>query len=296
MQMALHALPGIVFSGTRYGGVPTPESLAAITRDEVVAGWRLAARPDAATLVITGALSPEQGGALAKRAFGTWQKPGGAAALPRKHAQARRLPPQVVAIDLPGAAQTAVLGLIPLPGRQSLDYPALERANVIVSRWLSEEIRVKRGLSYGAGTLLMLHRHAGAVLAASRTKNPSAVEVAGLIDAQLSRLQREPPTAAQIAESETLLGIVLGRGTDTSKGLADYLGSAVAAGVSLEDVEAELRGRHGIPVDRVHRAAELLAPDRASLLLVGDSKQWMDQLREKYPDARLISAQSASSP
>lgn len=295
MQMALHALPGIVFSGTRYGGVPTPESLAAITRDEVVTGWHLAAHPDAATLVITGALSPEQGSALANRAFGAWRKSEGAAALPRKRADAGRQPPQVVAIDLPGAAQTAVLGLIPLSGRQSLDYPALERANVIVSRWLSEEIRVKRGLSYGAGTLLMLHRDAGAALAASRTKNTSAVEVARLIDAQLSRLQREPPTPAQIAESETLLGIMLGRETDTSEGLADYLGSSLDAGVPLEDVEAELRGRHGVSADRVQRAAELLAPDRVSLLLVGDSKQWMDLLRKEYPGAQLISGQSASS-
>lgn len=289
MQTALRALSAIVFSGTRYAGVPTSKSLAAITRADIVDGWRSAARPDAATLVVTGALSPAQGVALAKRVFGTWQKPDGVAPLTRKVADAHRQPPQVVAIDIPGAPQTAVLGLIPLPGRQSLDYPALERANMIVNRWLSEEIRVKRGLSYGAGMLLMLHRDAGAVVAASRTKNQSAVEVARLIDAQLARFQREPLTPSQISESETLLGISVGRQTDTSAGLADYLGSCIAAGAPLSEAEAELRGRHDISVDRVHRAAELLTPDRASLLLVGDSKQWIDQLRKEHPDARLIS-------
>lgn len=292
MQLALQALPGIVFSGTRYDGVPTSKSLAAITREDIVAGWRLAARPDAATLVITGSLSPAQAKTLASRVFGTWQKPKGAASLPRKIVNAHRQRPQVVAIDIPGAAQTAVLRLIPLPGRRSLDYPALERANIIVSRWLSEEIRVKRGLSYGAGALLMLHRDAGAVLAASRTKNQSAVEVAGLIDAQLARLQREAPTPSQMAESQTLLGILTGNQTDTSAGLANYLLSYVTADIPLCDAEAELRGRKNVSIDRVRQAAKLFAPDRASLLLVGDSKQWIIPLRKEYPDVRLVSIQS----
>lgn len=295
MQMALHALPGIVFAGTRYAGVSTPESLAAITRQHIVAGWHSAARPDAATLIITGALSREQGRALANRAFGAWQKPDTAVSSPNKVAKADRGRPQVVAIDLPGAAQTAVVALIPLPGRQSVDYPALQRADTIVSRSLSEEIRVKRGLSYGAGALLMLHRDAGAVLAVSRTKNPSAVEVAGLIDAQLARLQSKPVTPSQIAESETLLGISVGRQTDTSAGLANYLASNVAAGVPLSNAEAELRGCHDVSVERVRQAAKLLAPDRASLLLVGDSKQWINQLRKKHQGARLISIPPASS-
>jgi zinc protease len=263
--------------------------LSGITREDIVAGWRSAARPDAATLVITGALSPTQGVALANRVFGSWQKPDVAESLPRKAVDTQRQPPQVVVVDLPGAAQTAVLGLIPLPGRQSLDSPALERANMIANRWLSEEIRVKRGLSYGAGMLLMLNRDAGAVVAASRTKSESAVEVAGLIEAQLARLQKEPLTAPQIAKSETLLEITVGRQTDTSAGLADYLGSYIAAGAPLSDAQADLRGRHDVSAARVEQAAKVLAPNRTSLLLVGDSKQWIDQLRKKYPNVRLIS-------
>ncbi|HEY3521369.1 MAG TPA: insulinase family protein, partial [Rhodanobacteraceae bacterium] len=295
LQMALRTMPGIVFSGTHYDGVPTSKSLAAITREDIVTGWRSAARPDAATLVITGALSPEQGTALADRVFGAWQKPKDAASSPRKTLDADRNRPRVVAIDLPGAAQTAVMALIPLPGRRSLDYPALERANLIVGKWLSDEIRVKRGLSYGASTLLMLHRDAGAVLAASRTKNSSALEVARLIDAQLARLQRESLKPSQITESETLLGIMVGRQTDTSAGLADYLLSYATAGIPLSDAEAELRGRHDVSTERVHQAAERLAPDRASLLLVGDSKQWLEPLRKEHPDIKLISTQSTSS-
>lgn len=100
---------------------------------------------------------------------------------------------------------------------------------------------------------------------------------------------------SQIIENETLLGISVGRQTDTSAGLADYLASLIAAGVPLSDAETELHGRHDVSVERVHHAAELLAPNRASLLLVGDSKQWMDQLRKQYPDARLISIPSAGS-
>ncbi|HJU25382.1 MAG TPA: pitrilysin family protein, partial [Rhodanobacteraceae bacterium] len=278
LRMALRVLPGIVFAGTHYDGVPTSKSLAAITRQDIVAGWRSAARPEGATLVVTGALSPRQGVALVDRVFGTWQSNHGVASSAQKVANAGPPRPQVVAIDLPGAAQTAVMGLIPVPGRRALDYPALERASIMAGKWLSDEIRVKRGLTYGASTLLMLHRDAGAVLAATRTKNQSALEVARLIDAQLARLQREAPTSSQVAESETLLGISVGRKTDTSAGLADYLLSYASVGVPLSDAEAELHGGHDVSIDRVHRAGELLGPDRASLLLVGDSRQWLDQL------------------
>jgi zinc protease len=187
------------------------------------------------------------------------------------------------------------MGMIPLPGRRDLDEPALERVSLVGGRWLSEEIRVKRGLAYGASILLMLHRDAGTALTVARTRNQSALEVAGLMKAQLDRLQREPLTPSQIAESDTLHGILIGTQTDTSARLASFLGSRLAGGLTVPQVQTALRGGVGISGERIHDAAKWLAPNHASLLLVGDSKQWIDQLRKQYPNVQLISVQSKGS-
>ena len=63
--------------------------------------------------------------------------------------------------------------------------------NGFVSR-LNREIRIKRGLSYGAGSSIDPHREAGSFSASAQTKNESAAEVAELMQSELKRLVSDP--------------------------------------------------------------------------------------------------------
>src|SRR3546814_19330036 len=85
-------------------------------------GWG----PKCATLIVTGALSPEAGFALAECILGDWAGDG------TPVTTARAVPfaaPRIVAIDMPGAGQAAVLAALPSVGRGAPDWAALRLAN-----------------------------------------------------------------------------------------------------------------------------------------------------------------------
>src|SRR5690606_23414972 len=102
---AARAVYGAAPYGAPLGG--TKDSLAAIGVAEVSAYHHDFWRPDNATLVLTGDITPEQGFAIAERQFGAWSAPAGAL-----RAEAPAVPPspapRVIVIDLPQSGQAAV--------------------------------------------------------------------------------------------------------------------------------------------------------------------------------------------
>src|SRR5439155_25137739 len=104
--------------------------------------------------------------------------------------------PANIVVDMPEAGQAAVSLARPGIKRNSPDYYAGLVANAalgtgFVSR-LNKEIRIKRGLSYGARSSLDARREIGPFSASAQTKNESAAEVAGLLIGELKRLASEP--------------------------------------------------------------------------------------------------------
>ena len=64
---------------------------------------------------------------------------------------------------------------------------------------LNQEVRIKRGLSYGASSTLDARREAALFRVAVQTKNESAAEVVGLVQAEIDRLMKEPIRAEELA-------------------------------------------------------------------------------------------------
>jgi len=283
MQTAMRALPGAIFGKTPYGAVPTTASLAAVTRSGIAAARREYWKPSAATLVITGALSPAEGIALAERSFGAWAGNTTPADAPRGTVSAT---PRIVAIDMPGAAQAAVIVALPAAGRRNADWASLRLANAVLGGgsqgWLTQEIRVKRGLAYGAGSLLDSRRDAAYLMAVTQTKNVSADEVIGLILEQVDRLGREPVDAARAGERSVFLANGLWGQTERAAGLANYLATLIAGGAPLGALAAELNSSPP-PLDRIAETIERrLRTDNATIVIAGDASQWIEPLRARF--------------
>ncbi len=292
MQTGLRALQQATFAGTAYAQLPTPQTIGAIGVTDIkasYAGWH----PDGATLIVTGSLAPADAEALALRLFGGWR--GGKAQAPRAPISAATAP-RIVAIDLPGAGQSAVLASYRLAPRSDPAFRGIELASAIVGggsqAWLSREIRQKRGLSYGAGSEITMRAGGGQLLAASQTKNESAPEVVDLILAQFGRLAKEPPTAAQREERIRFLANMRATQSERTAGLADYLASLVMTGTPLPEARAELSGPIAVSDDQLARATALLAPGNANIVVVGDAKQWIEALRARFPGVELVNAAS----
>ncbi len=106
-------------------------------------------------LVIAGDVTPEAGFALAEEALGAWAKP--ATPLARRRRRGRSAFRRArVAIDMPKIGQAVVLLGRVGPSRLADDYfPTVVANNVLgggYSARLNAEIRIKRGLSYGANS------------------------------------------------------------------------------------------------------------------------------------------------
>lgn len=287
MAAATRAAMTALFSGSPYSANPTAASLDAVT-DGDVAAVRRSWTPRGATLIVTGSLDTKVSETLASKMLGSWQGGAPGQAVPR----VAIAPGKIVALDLPGAAQTAVLAAIPIGPRGTGDEQALQVANAFVGGgrigWLSTEIRRKRGLSYVAGSMIERRRGAGYVIALSQTKNESAPEVARLMLAQFARLEDEPLTPEDVTERATFLSHAIGSTVSRTAGLADYLADLVASGAPLSIAREELGPAAKVSPERVKMAAKQLNPSRATLIVAGDAKAWLPDLRAAFPDIEVM--------
>ena len=284
------------FGATPYGHLisGTPASLKSITRADVVAAYRAQWRPDQATLILVGDVTPAQGAALARAHFGSWT----AARTPLRPALATPTnypTPSVIVVDFPGAGQAGVV--IARPGiiRKDPAFYSLAVANATLgvgfSSRLNQEIRIKRGLSYGAGSGASARRLPGPISASTQTKNPSAAEVVSLIVAEMKKLGTEIASAAELDTRKAVLIGGFGRSTETTNGIAQTLGGYVINGVALTELQTYPGAIERVsPADVQAAAARLLDPSVASIIVVGEAKSFVDDLRKTYPKLEVIPA------
>jgi len=292
-EVAGFANAPVVYAGTSFahaaGG--TPESLKRLTRDDLARFHDRYWRPDNAILVLTGDITPDEGFAMADKAFGDWPRPAGAPPAPAQGEAAAA--PRTVVIDLPGTGQAAVVLTKPAIARADPRYYQGLVANAVLgggySARLNEEIRVKRGLSYGAGSSLTARRTLGAFTAQAQTKNEAAPQVADLIRQSMAGLAAAPPGPEELeARKSSLIGDY-GRDIATAAGLAGQLGELALYGVDLSEIRTYPEKVQAVTGGEVQSfARDVLAPDGASLIVVGDSKQFLDALEAKAANLEVV--------
>ncbi|VVS97398.1 Peptidase M16 [Sphingomonas sp. EC-HK361] len=274
----------------------TPKSLKAIARGQVAASYAAAWRPDRVALVVAGDVTPAEARRLAEASFGSWKANGAAPAATAKLAAAPA--PRVVVVDMPDAGQAGVVVARPGIARRDADFYPASVANTVLgggfSSRLNYEVRIKRGLAYGAGSALDTRREGGSVIAFTQTKNPSAAEVVTLITAEMAKLGKPPaPTDAELATRKAVLVGNFGRNIERTEGLAAIVGGYVTNGVPLDKIGRYTRSIEAVPGARVEAvAAKLLDPSKASIVVVGDAKQFVGDLRKSYPALEVIPAAS----
>ncbi|MEG3146374.1 pitrilysin family protein [Sphingomonas sp. RT2P30] len=296
-------LAGLVSARTVFAEGPyghalsgTPRSLQTITRRDVVGAYTAAWRPRNATLVMVGDITPAAARALAERNFGTWRDPAGklgtrwVVTLP-----AELINPRIVVVDMPGAGQAGVVVARQAIRRGDSSYYPAAVANTILgggfSSRLNQEIRIKRGLAYGAGSSLSARRDGGSLSGRTSTKNPSAPETVAIIAAEMKRMGAEPVTASELDTRKAVLIGGFGRATETTGGIAATLAGYVEQGVPVTELQRYIPAVSAVDPAAVQRAAAaLMDPSRASIVVVGDAKLFVDALRKDYPQLEVIPA------
>ncbi len=295
-QLANMVAARAVFGEGMYGhpSSGTTASLKAISVADLKALHTRWYRPDNAVLVLAGDIDAKNAFAIVEKAFGQWKKPSSGLPDPANK-QAKSQAAALTVIDQPGAGQAGVVAArIAIP-RKADDYYAGLVANAVLggsySARLNEEIRVKRGLSYGAHSSLLAMRDGGWLGASAQTKNPSAVEVVRLLREQVASLASNPPSADELkARKATMIGS-FARSLDTTSGLANQISERAVNGVPLDEINQHIQRIEAVDADQVRDfARKHLDAKGLHVVVVGDGAVFGEAMHKAWPDARTIKA------
>jgi zinc protease len=286
----------VVFGDSPYGHPVsgTAESLTRISAADIAKMHSRYYRPDNAILVIGGDINGKDGQSLATKYFGDWQKP--TTPLPAISAamDAAAVPKtgRVVVIDKPDAGQAAVYLARTGINRKDPDYFRGIVSNSVLSGYsgrLNQEIRIKRGLSYGAGSSLDTRRDVGPFLASAQTKNESGAIVADLLLGEIGRLSSAPPADVELTPRKAVLIGGFSRNLETVGGLVGQVSSLALYGMGLDEINRYINNVQSINTADIQKfAGTRLDAKTASIIIVGNAKAFLPELQKKYPNVEVI--------
>lgn len=279
---------GVVFDRLVYGFHPygrpsagTPDSIARLSRDDLIAFHGRFFAPNNAILAVVGDVTPAEAFAGVERAFGAW---------PRRDLELpvfEEPPPptrRVVVIDRPGAVQTEIrVGHIGV-ARKHPDYMALNMAMKILggegANRLQRVLRSERGLTYGASADLETLKQGGDFMAETDTRSETTGESLRVVVDQYWRLRRERVNRAELEGAQNYLAGSFPLTIETPSAIALQVLNALFYGLDLQELQTfPERVRAVTPGDIQRVAEEYLKPDRFAIVLVGDADTFVSQLR-----------------
>jgi zinc protease len=281
----------VAFGAAPYGHplAGTATTLATLDRERVVAFHARYFRPDNATLIVGGDSTTEELFALAEREFGSWRAP--SEPLPATPAVAAPPPrSRVVIVDKPDAGRTAIVAGRVGIARRAASYPAGVVATAVLSGYsgrLNQEVRVKRGLSYGAGAQLIARREPGLFLASTLVDHTKVGEATGVVLDTLRGLATTAPEPHELVTRKATVSGSFSRSVETLDGVAGVLGELALYDVPLSELREYLAEIEAVDPALVQRFAAATF-DQLFVLLAGDARAFSAEIGAAYADVTTI--------
>lgn len=259
----------------------TPETIAAITRDDLTAFHRQYFVPNNSILAIVGDVTADEAMEGVKKVLGDWERRDVPAATVVAPPDPTR---RVIVVNKPDAVQTEVrvghLGV----RRNHSDFMALDLALRILggegANRLHQVLRTDRGLTYGAQADMDTHKDSGDFEASTNTRSEATGEVLRLMVDEFWRLQRDRVGERELADAKAYLTGSFPLTIETPDAIATQVLNVVVYGLPVEELESFRTRVNAVSVDDIQRVARYyLRPDRLSIVLVGNAAAFAPQLR-----------------
>jgi zinc protease len=160
---------------------------------------------------------------------------------------------------MPAAGQAGVVLALPLPPRQGAERAAADVLDAVLgggySSRLSQEIRIKRGLSYSVSSWIEPRGASGLFQAGLQTKNESTAEAVSLLQGELDRIRQTPVPADELTSRKLSLIGGFSRSVETTAGLASAIRSLVASGRAPADLKTRIAALEAVEPADVQRYA-----------------------------------------
>ncbi len=266
----------------------TAASLAGITRDDLVAFHRERYVAGQSLLAVVGDVSPTDAFACARRAFDGWQQGKPVEVPPVPTAAATTEPParRILVIDKPDAVQTEIrLGQVAIAFGDP-DLHVAEVYNSVTGRSsssrLNEELRVKRGLTYGASSGFGKASQPGWFQAATSTKTATTVAAVTTALDVLHGLADAPVPEAELTSAKTFITGAFPLEVETAAGTAGKVLEALRFGYGRDFLEHYNEQISKVTAADLQRfARERMHPDTMTIVLVGNAAVFSKELGEK---------------
>lgn len=289
-------LASVIFARTVYGGSPyglpgegTPEIVKKLRRDELVKFHEAKYQPNQALLAFAGDVSPEEAFAAAEKNFGAWPKGSSAAtAPPAPDALAGR---HIWLVDKPDAVQTQIrVGRIAIR-RADPDYIPLQVTNRIFgggyNSRLNTEVRVNKGLTYGAFSSAAAHRYTGALSAGTFTRTEKTVEAAKLVVDLIAKMSTGNESKGELDFARDYLAGVYPIQTETAEQVAERVLTAAAFELPADYNSTYPERVRAVTLEQVKSTgAKYFTANNLDIVLVGNVGAFRDDLKKAFPEAQ----------
>ena len=277
----------VVFNRLVYGfhpyGMPqsgTPESIRAITRQDLVAFHQTHYLPNNGVIAVVGDVTADEAFKGVQRTFSDWMR----GSLPAFGNGDIPIPTRrLVVIDKPGAVQTTVrAGHAALP-RAHPDFLAFDLTIKILGgeggNRLGSVLRTARSLTYAASADLAGRQLAGDFMAKTDTRSVATSEALRLTVDEVARIGREQVHPRELQSAQDYLSGNFPISIETPNAIATRVLEVILHGLDLDGLDTYRERINAVTVNEIRRVAEThLKPAQLSIVLVGDASMFVQDL------------------
>jgi predicted Zn-dependent peptidase len=258
-----------------YGVSLTPETLASITRDDVVSFYKSYFQPGHAIITVVGDITPAAAKAAIDRELAGWHTGGSMPQFAYPSVTAPKAT-TIYLVDKPGAAQSTFAIGAPGPARDTPDYYAIrvmnEMLGVLFQSRLNHNIREVKGYSYGVFSNYAFGKGPGAFRAGGEI-------VTAKSDSALMEFMKElrdirgprPPSDDELKQAKASLVQSLPENFASVGGINGSIGTIYTQGLPENYYQQFARAVNAVTTDDVVRVAkQYIDPEHLAIVIVGD--------------------------
>ncbi len=252
-------------------GEGTPDTLQAITRDDLVAAHDSVFTRTGLKITVVGDISAVDLAALLDDTFGTLPEATGRKEIPVATVSSTAVT-KVIPFDIPQS--TIIFGQAGILQGDPHYFKAYVMSHILGGStqraWLTEEVREKRGLTYGVGYGLSPLPHAGLYVGSLSTVNEKAGEAMQAVRSTLQRMAELGPTQKELDEAKSYLTGSYALRFDTNEKIAGYLMILQLAGESSDFPNRRNALIEAVTLEEVKaQAKRLLKADQLIVVAIG---------------------------
>ena len=281
----------MVFGLSPYGTPAdgTPASVGAFTREDLIAFRDQFYAPNESIMAFAGDITEEEAYAAAEKYFGSWPKK--AAPPPQVTFPPRPSGLRILVVDKPDAVQTQIrVGRLGIP-RNHPDFLPLSVTNYIFgggfSNRLNRELRINRGLTYGASAGFAGALYGGNFVADTFTRTETTVEATQVILDEIGKMAGGEVTSDELNVARDYLAGVFVIASETPDQIAGRVTNAAFYGLPDDYNQTYPAKVRAMTAEQVRQmAARYFDAGNQDLVLAGNAAAFREALRAAFPAAK----------